>query len=376
MIAINKKPQLITPAYNEQWFVVSSDQSSITDFYYIVEISINGVPIPAYNINKRPDGLLLFNAKECVKNYIKRNTFNPNVYNNTEQIGKSVEVSINFKEYYSGTDHPFTAQLYVYEAFDGCLKDEEFESYNHYVYCQSGFLGYQTMDLVETKVYPNTDVWLSYYGNICYKINLLINGTDEGFDFFSFGTGIETVNVGANVFQYVSIVPVPGDVVTVQFIDITLNVLQEFSYVVQAPCTKYQQYTLYYLGRSGRIQFKHFDLASTKQATNKINTVRLQKYYLSGTAFINNGWDRELHNVSSQTTFTGTLISDWMTETQKANLDELFDSPIVWLYDGTKYEPITIRDTQWQYNKHVSDKLINATISFEYSQNETRQRGL
>lgn len=375
MIAINKKPQLITPAYNEQWFIVSSDQSSVSDFYYIVEITINGTLVQPYNINKRPDNLLLFNAKECVKNYIKH-SFNPNIYPNTLQIDKSIEVSIKFTEFYSGATHPLASQIYFYEAFDGCLKDEEFENYNYLTYCKNGFLGYQSIDLVETKVYPNTDVWLSYYADNAYKINLLINGSEEGFDFFSAGVGIETVNVGANVFQLVSIVPIPGDVITIQFIDTSMNVLQEFSYIVSEPCTKYQQYTVYYLGRSGRIQFKHFDLASTKQASNKVNTVRLQKYYLSGTTLVNNNWDRELHNVSSQTTFTGTLISDWMTETQKANLDELFDSPIVWLYDGTKYEPITIKDTQWQYNKHVSDKLINATISFEYSQNETRQRGL
>lgn len=373
MIAINKKPQLITPAYNEQWFIVSSDQSSVSDFYYIVEITINGTLVQTYNLNKRPDNLLLFNAKECVKNYIKH-YFNPTVYSSVEAVGKSIEVSIKFTEFYSGATHPLASQIYFYEAFDGCLKDEEFENYDYITYCQSGFLGYQSIDLVETKVYPNTDIWLSYYANICSYLSIVFPTGDLSIA-PSIGSGIQTLNVGP---KYIStILPINiGDSLTIIMYDSSDNIISEISYTVSEPCTKYQQYTVYYLGRSGRIQFKHFDLASTKQASNKVNTVRLQKYYLSGTTLVNNSWDRELHNVSSQTTFTGTLISDWMTETQKANLDELFDSPIVWLYDGTKYEPITIKDTQWQYNKHVSDKLINATISFEYSQNETRQRGL
>ena len=110
--------------------------------------------------------------------------------------------------------------------------------------------------------------------------------------------------------------------------------------------------------------------------TKKTSNVRLGKGNVVSGIRTTNRWDREVHEVSNVTTYTSTLTSDWISESQNEALQELFDSPIVWQHDGTNYIPVTITDTSFDFKKHNSDKLFNYTVNIEYNTQETRQRGL
>ena len=126
-----------------------------------------------------------------------------------------------------------------------------------------------------------------------------------------------------------------------------------------------------------QIDLFYFYLVSKNDVTKQINTVRLNTNTLVGGVYSHFKSSREKYTVSTQTTKNITLNSNWITETQSNALEELFDSPVVWLKDSTgEYLPVTIKDTTYKLNTHKVEKLFNYTINLEFDRQETRQRGL
>ncbi|MFY8170720.1 MAG: hypothetical protein ACOVK2_06375, partial [Candidatus Fonsibacter sp.] len=88
-------------------------------------------------------------------------------------------------------------------------------------------------------------------------------------------------------------------------------------------------------------------------------------------------YKREKNVVSTTSQKSITLNTNWITEQQAIELNELFDSPLVWLQLETgEYKPISITDNSYKFSKHVNDKLFNYSITAEYDNTETRQRGI
>ena len=79
-LTIHQQPSVLTPAYNKQIIVAKSNQIAITDFKYYVEVVVNGDTSHTFaqSFLQRPDGYLVFDAKEWVKNYIEH-YFNPSL---------------------------------------------------------------------------------------------------------------------------------------------------------------------------------------------------------------------------------------------------------------------------------------------------------
>ena len=126
-LTIYQEPQAYTPAYNEQTILALSNQIAITDFKYVVTVQVNGGTTYTYNVLQRPDGYLVFDAMEIVKNYITRDYFDPLGTYVDKAPGKSAAVIVTVKEYYSGAIHSTYSSTYV--AYDACLNAEDFRNY-------------------------------------------------------------------------------------------------------------------------------------------------------------------------------------------------------------------------------------------------------
>jgi len=120
----------------------------------------------------------------------------------------------------------------------------------------------------------------------------------------------------------------------------------------------------------------HFEKKSTDKLTKTVNKVRLGKNTLVAGVYTSNSWDREVHIVSTESVRSGVLNTDWITESQSTTLQDLFDSPLVWILSGTTYNPIIVRETTYDFKKKVNDKLFNYSIDFEYTDTKIRQRGI
>lgn len=380
-LTVHQQPQTITPAYNAQTFVALSNQIAITDFKYIVTVQVNGGVIFTSDILQRPDGHLVYDPIEWVKNFIKRD-FNPDSITCLQAIDKAVSVEVKIKEYYSGAIQ--STSTINYTAYDACLTDEEFYLYNYTNYTVNGTNIYPLQNPFTLVQSPDLhhDVWLHFFRNSATDIKITYTSPSLLITFFTLSIPttnnlIYYANVGARTLLANGITPEDGGTVDVE-IKAGATIIYSTQYVFADECTKYTKYALYYLDRYGNIKFKSFNFLSRNNSTKKINKVILNKSTLNATTHLYNykTYDRDEHIVSTTIDNTLTLNTDYITEEQSELLNDLFTSPIVWLYDGVTYRAVTINDTNYESKKHANEQLFNLEVKIDLGVSETRQRGI
>lgn len=302
-LTISQQPQDITPAYNDQYITVLSDEIANTDFYYAIEVNLGGDTYN-YKVYARPDGYGLFNPKEIVKNYIAR-TFDPTIVAVGEEQTKSVSVSINILEYYDGTTTGHDSVNVTFVAWDACYKEDDFANYDFTDIINgtdTSLLGTNPIEFSypDNRITLDTDLWCHFFNNSADKITFNVYNESSvlqsTFD-LTFTTVstlyINYVNIGAKTLmaQSPAIVPQVGWVVEVTINDGT-TVIFETSYTFTDICTKYTEYRLYYLKRNGSIGYFHFEMKSNESVDKVTNSVRLPKNKMISGVYGSNSYHR------------------------------------------------------------------------------------
>jgi hypothetical protein len=387
-ITAYQKPQALSPAYNNQIFTALSNQIAIADFKYVVTVTINGVA----NVKEylqRPDGWLVVDVKEWVQNFIEH-YFNPllSLASPIEiATKKAVDVLVNIKEFYSGTLH--TGVNYTYTAFDACLTDADFRNYNYQNYFFNTVAGNlflsKTIDTItpDNRLVLNRDMYLHFINtNVANIVIELRRGstTIDTVTISSIPTGAITNPVYAmrlNSSMFTSATAQVGDIIRLQF-NSSVGFIIRYTVTLKELCTKYTDNILYYLDRDGNILFFHFDKISKYNYTKKTNKVTLNADRLNTTtgAYGANSWDREDHIVNTAIESTILLNTDWITETQSRQLNDLWSSPQVWLHNGTELLPVTITNNGYEEIKSENEPLFQYNVIVNTGVVETRQRGI
>lgn len=391
-LVIHQQPQELTPAYNNQIFVALSNQIAIPDFKYIVTVTVNSDTANTYTepILQRPDGRMVFDSKEWVKNYIEH-YFNPNIslVSPVEiATNKSVSVSVSIKEYYSGSIQSTTAV--VYTAFDACLTDADFRNYDYNEYTFAGTTGNYFLSKDINSITPDKrivlgqDVWVHTIFNSATPVdNIRITQKRAGVTIQT----VSVISLPAASFSYTTYVtqastkiftsPLVGDTVTVDFLNGVMSQLK-WTYTVKEICTNYTDNILYYLDRTGNVLFFHFDKISKKTHTKKTNKVTLNKDTLNTITnqYGSNTWDREDHIISNAIESTLLLNTDWITEDQSLQLKDLWDSPLVWLWDGSALISVNPPGGNYEEFKSANESLFQYNVTLDLGITETRQRGI
>ena len=393
-LVVHQEPQELTPAYNKQIFVALSDEIAQTDFKYIVEVTVNGDTAHTYteDILQRPDGHIVFDAKNWVQNYIEH-YFNPELaltYPIAIATNKSVSVEVKIKEYYTAAVQSTITINYV--AFDACLNDEEFRTYdfNDYIFDGTASLYYlsKTTDSIfpDTRVVLNQDVWLHFINKPSDLISDIVidlrraNATIDTVSIASLPTPVTAYDVLAlriNSSMFVTATTQSGDVIRITYNSGVTQVLRH-SLSITEISTDFTPYTVYYLDRNGNTSFFHFEKLSTINHTKKISEVKLGKDTLNTTTHLygSNTWDRENHIINTTIESTITLNTDWITQEQSEQLIDLFASPILYLWDGVKLRATKMNGTAYEQKVEGLDPLFNYTITVDLGVTETRQRGI
>ena len=394
-LVVHTEPQELTPAYNNQYITALSDQIAQPGFKYMVTVTVNGDTANSYteNILPRPDGWLVFNAMQWVKNYIEH-YFELDGINLAYPINiatnKSVSVEVVVSEY--GIS-PIDSETITYEAFDACLTDADFRNYDFADYLFAGTTGFYFLSKNIKTITPdpritlNQPLFLHFINNYTDPINSIAitlrrgGSTIDLVSIASLPTPVNTYDilqlyVGTQIFSGAT--PQVGDVVRVDFLNSVATRLLRWSYTIQDVCSKFEDYVIYYLDRDGNILPFHFEYKSTEDFTKKVNTVKLNKDTLNTTTgeYGSNTYDREEHVISTVTDSTMELNTGWITEAQSLLLKDLFDSPIVYLWDGGDLISCRVTNTSFQRKLKVNEKLINYTITIDSGITETRQRGI
>jgi hypothetical protein len=392
-LTITQQPEILTPAYNKQYVTAISNQIAIADFKYVVTVEVNtSGQIYTENILQRPDGYLVFDAQQWVKNYIQH-FFNP-VLSLASPIqvatNKSVAVKLIITEFYSGVLQTANKVTINYYAFDGCLNDKAFAAYNYNDYLFNATSGKLFLSKDITTITPDNRLMLGQDFYLHFIQNTAVPITNISVDLRRGASTIDNVNIASmptstayntfvmrlNSTMFTTATPQVGDVIRTSFNSAAGNIVR-YSITLKELCTKYKDYVLYYLDRDGNILFFHFEKLSKTNFNKKVNSVTLQKDYLNASFnYTSNSWDREVHNISTMIDSTITLNTDWITETQSTQLNDLFSSPIVYLWDGTEYRPVTITNNSYEEYKLDNESLFNYNVTCSFDTMETRQRGI
>lgn len=382
-LTVSQTPQIYTPAYNEQIFVSLSNQIAVADFYYLVQFQVGGSIIYTKKILQRPDGYCVFDAIEVVKNYIKH-SFNPTVTDITYATDSAVAVTVYIKEFYSAAVQ--STYTYNYVAWNACLDSLTFSTYDYRDYVTNGgeiklLSPNATEYLVPNgKINIKADNWFHFFKSDFTYIDFSLyrsSGALKGSITKTIPTGayIHYINMGAKLWDGSGLTVNVGDYVEVNIEGASGT--STYSFTFTDVCSKSVQYNVYYYKRNGAIGFKTFELVSQETMTKKTNTVRMNTKTLVAGVYSAPTYAREKNTVSTTTQKSITLNTNWITEQQAIELNELFCSPMVWLQLETgDYYPITITDNSYKFSKHVNDKLFNYSITADYDNTETRQRGI
>jgi hypothetical protein len=382
-LTVSQTPQIYTPAYNEQIFVALSNQIAVSDFYYLVQFQVGGSIIYTKKILQRPDGYCVFDAIEVVKNYIKH-SFNPTVTGITYATDSAVAVTVYIKEFYSAAVQ--STYTYNYVAWNACLDADTFSTYSYLDYVTNGGEIKLLSPIRDEYLIPNkvidikADNWLHFFKDDFTYIDFVLyraSGTIKGSLTKTIPSGayIHYINTGAKLWDGSGVTVNPTDTLEINFEGDSGGMSTSFTFT--DVCSKSVQYNVYYYKRNGAIGFKTFELVSQETMTKKTNTVRMNTKTLTAGVYSAPTYKREKNTVSTVSQKSITLNTNWITEQQAIELNELFDSPMVWLQLETgDYKPITITDNSYKFSKHVNDKLFNYSITADYDNTETRQRGI
>lgn len=382
-LTVTSTPQIYTPAYNEQIFVALSNQIAVADFYYLVQFQVGGSIIYTKKILQRPDGYCVFDAIEVVKNYIKH-SFNPTVTDITYATDSAVAVTVYIKEFYSAAVQ--STYTYNYVAWNACLDSLTFSTYDYRDYVTSGGVIKLLSPNASEYLVPNkvidikADNWLHFFKDDFLYIDFVLyraSGAVKGSITKTIPSGayIHYINTGAKLWAGSGVTVNPTDTLEINFEGDSGGMSTSFTF--KDICSKSVQYNVYYYKRNGGIGFKTFELVSQETMTKKTNSVRMNTKTLTSGVYSAPTYKREKNVVSTVSQKSITLNTNWITEQQAIELNELFDSPMVWLQLETgAYYPITITDNSYKFSKHVNDKLFNYSITADYDNTETRQRGI
>ena len=151
---------------------------------------------------------------------------------------------------------------------------------------------------------------------------------------------------------------------------ITLNIVDK--------CSKHEAIRFFYLDKLGSYIPMTFDRVSK---TNSTNTRSNYKQNYGNYDGVSNAWGytsytKGVTTYDLTTKEVVTCTSDWLNESQVNMVLDMLTSPCVYIQDANgDYIAINITTNSFEHKKTVNDKLMNYTISFEYAQTNTNQRG-
>lgn len=295
--------------------------------------------------------------------------------------------------------HQVDASNFEYRSFNGVINFADFNTFDYTVYnmeTANPTAKFLTNVPDNYELRRNDPLWINGYSDSRTYNNLNIvtdNGdflitpivpTPQFKDTFILQAKIghpDLLNSTSTVFVISGAEPMVDDnttFITAQAMSGGTPVGEVKSVTITDKCSKYENIKLFFLDRLGSYIPLNFDRVSKTNVTNERSNYK-QNY--GNYDSVANTWGytsyargTTTYDISSKKSIT--CISDWLTDEQVQLVQILLNSPEVYYIDEAGvYRAITITTNSYEEKKRVSDKLLNYTITFEYSNNDGNQRG-
>jgi len=398
-ISILQQPQAYQPAYNNQWFMASSNQLAQPNFKYRVIVTdlISSTTL-TYDFDPRPDTRCVFDAGVFSENQIRTSNYIPvNTYG--WQLATGIrKIRVNIGEYYGATPTYHAGSNIDYIIWNGMVQFLDFPSYDmdNFVY-DSSFNFKYFAGVVNDTTFTDRSNYLYVLTSQAGDLSALkiITYTSAG---AVIGTSfIPNPFVASTNYQqkYLCI-----DVGHKGLLNIPIGLTTGFYPIISAATAYYEIYddtnggliktitigcsprfevlTVHYLADNGAFLSVNFEkvweknhdktVSSYSQNPNDIDPVSGLYGYDYGVSV-----DKQL-SVSRQTKLS--LKTDWLSDAQIAQYRECYDSPVCFLDRGSSLGYASIKSITNSYRDipHYADKLVRLEMDFNFTHQNFRQR--
>ena len=404
-ITTHQIPDGYTTGYNDQIYVVSSNQVGNSDFQYkfvctddITSSSIT-YTVPKYPVTAQG----IFDAKIFSKKYLKH--YIPN-----NQYGWQVctdafrKIEVEFREYYGGNtvaaSPPLTDDYFIW---NGVLRTKDWVNYNSsdYVYTNNNVspsvLNHITLNKIyRQKTFENKSLFLYFLCDASPITGIQIDTYDANGSFIATSTIANPFSIPANYTeQYVCIdighkglSQISSGLVTGAYPIITSNVVsynisdtslinQTFYAEIDIECEPtYDVYPVHYLSTTGAFETVYFNKASILSERAEKTYYRQNPYRLVGNTYSYDTFTPHERVLASAGQEALQLNTDWLTEAEIAVHRELYTSPLVYVDFGLDgLVPYKVIDTEVQVLKDFNQKAKGWTITLEPTYKNRYQNG-
>lgn len=381
-ITIDSTPGTYKSVHDDLWFVVSSTNTSQTNFKYVFDVLVNSVLVariksfPQPNSNKG-----IFNASTIVRNYLS-NYFTPNTTSTlftSVSSGIRVPYTIQFGEEYGGT-------LYTN------LTNGSYNAYNYYPNLLDGisafngtfFSGYKGQLL--TRRDKQNYITRRDTGRCFTSILNEAENTNKTwyFTITRYNSGTSTSSTGGNVtvtdfalldlspaainaYLGTSFITSATDYYTLEAFETSVSRWTITVYILCEP--RFEAIPIHFLNSLGGYDTLNFSLVNRQQ-----RTIERKSYQEIEWQYGTNSMDRVNSSrvfygsdkpfVTAQT-LTYTLTTDWLNLTEYSWVKDLIGSPEVYLEKSGYYHPVKVNTNSWQEKKRYADKTYNLTLEVE-----------
>lgn len=412
-VTILSQPGTHTPAYNNQYFVCSSTNSSQTNFKYVVTVQTNdqlhGDPNVSFKIPARPDNSkLYFNPQRVVESY-NNNEFYPTILDwqvagSAVQDGAITKVKVAIDEEYGSPVSGFggvTGTYYAWNSAYSALDFAEFTylavtnikdltlapsltdtiNFDQLVLYKTWHRGFSTSDLrymlIEAYDVTGSSIQATLIENqfhnsaATYKRNyMMLNCSPYGLNNYV-GTIISKSD------PLLDIIPATTVRYTFYLLNAGLSTISATNTVyIDDYCSKYDRKVLHFLNRLGNYDCFTFNMKSVNTTEKETKSYKKIPYGLNGSNEYT--YDKSTADeIIYDTTLTNKMnvSTGWITEAQASWLRDLIMSPVIY-EENSDGDFISVKCTQKSYEskKQANDKMIQIVVELQYDLQDIRQR--
>lgn len=398
-VTIQQQASVLTPAYNDAIYILSSNNTSQDNFKYVVDIYVGGVKVDRMLIPPHPTHLTgLANVAPLLESRVTKDILigDDRILENTSS---NVEYTLKFGEAYGTTGTTIYADLTVLTGkfmWNSVFDYEDYCVYSSgdYVSSSGSPTNFLTNKPSSGDVMTDDNAWL-YFNDFALKSSY-VKVTTRNSSLATIGTWNIANNITTKRFLRVPSGPANLNIIPngqlssgsqpiivgteydyhLQAFDTANNAItNKYYYTLVTNCSRYTKKRFQFLNKLGGYDFFDFtlvskDLVDIERSTYKKNLGS----YASANSYTYSPKDRAITTFHTQVKDKLSIQSDWVRESVMAWLEELITSPDVLYDDGTYLIPVNITNTTFEKKKEVNEKLFNLSIEYTLSYDRSRQR--
>jgi hypothetical protein len=366
-ITVNSTPASYSSAHDALWYVVSSNNSTQTNFKYVFDIQVGGATVATVKNFPDEGGYGVFDAAPIVRNYFASgfSTSGSSLLQYADGF-LHVDFTIIYGEEYGGTTYTnltsSTGKAWNYAV------DPFRNSISAYA---NKFL--TTRDRTAGLVMPGEKFYITYFNadsaNVTATIQKLNeDGSNDGAS--ATGSGLGTNHGLILDLSFYAINQYLGsNFISTSTYAWRVTVGSDSMVVKQACAPRFTPVQLVFQNKFGGYDSFIFRLLSRQSQRVERFTYKSNEYRRVGTAMSYKA-SSGVHFGGNQA-FAGNVqygykvVSDYISAADYQLGSQLISSNEAYLYKGDDYLPIIMRETSWEEKNDTADKMFNYELNFD-----------